>query len=403
MLIPGVDYLPASGKIIGDCEKAMMYQAVEDGWLTAGRFNERFEKAIATFHGGFHNHVMTTNSGSSANLLAISALTSPLLGDRAIKPGDEVITVACGFPTTVNPIIQIGAIPVFVDIDIDTLNAGVGQVLDAITPKTKAIVLAHTLGNPFPDEIATIAKDNGLFLVEDCCDALGATIRGQKVGTLGDIATFSFYPAHHITTGEGGAVMTRNKTLKRSIESIRDWGRGCWCPPGCDNTCGNRYGWKTPGMPENYDHKYIYTHLGYNLKMTDIQAACGLAQMDAVEMFIASRRRNAKIYRRLLNKYIPVCMDLEESSWFGMPILCPHGTRTDLARFLESKKIGSRNLFGGNLTKQPYFKDINYRIHGELKNTDRVAEDLLWVGTWPGLDEGCINYISISIKEFYGD
>lgn len=411
--VPGQSAVPVSGKVIGAKELQLMVDASLDGWLTTGRFNAMFEKRLAEFLGV--KYLITVNSGSSANLVAFSTLTSPKLGDRAIKQGDEVIGVAAGFPTTVNPILQFGAVPVFVDVDLATHNIDASKIEAAITPKTKAIMLAHSLGNPFNlDVVTALCKKHNLWLVEDCCDALGATYNGQLVGTFGDIATLSFYPAHHITMGEGGAVFTNNAELKLIAESFRDWGRDCYCPPGKDNTCDNRFCWtkKELGgdLPDGYDHKYTYSHLGYNLKITDMQAACALAQMDRVEEFIAKRRANfTYLKKRLVSVeqflHLPEVTPNSEPSWFGFPLVLKEGSgvkRTDLINFLEQNKIGTRLLFAGNLTKQPYMAGRNFRISGDLVNTDIVMTQTFWIGTFPGLDEPQLDYIVNKLEEFFG-
>jgi CDP-6-deoxy-D-xylo-4-hexulose-3-dehydrase len=411
--VPGESAVPVSGKVIGTKELQLMVEASLDGWLTTGRFNAMFEQRLAQFLGV--KHLITVNSGSSANLVAFSALTSAKLGDRAIKQGDEVIGVAAGFPTTVNPIIQFGAVPVFVDVDLATHNIDASRIEAAITPKTKAIMLAHSLGNPFNLETVTaICKKHKLWLVEDCCDALGATYNGQLVGTFGDIATLSFYPAHHITMGEGGAVFTNNAELKLIAESFRDWGRDCYCPPGKDNTCDKRFCWtkKELGgdLPDGYDHKYTYSHLGYNLKITDMQAACALAQMERLEEFIAKRRANFSYLRSRLASvehflHLPEATPNSEPSWFGFPLVLKESSgvkRTDLINFLEQNKIGTRLLFAGNLTKQPYMAGRNFRVSGELTNTDIVMSQTFWLGTFPGLDEPQLEYIADKLEEFFG-
>ncbi|MEK7344198.1 MAG: lipopolysaccharide biosynthesis protein RfbH [Pseudomonadota bacterium] len=411
--VPGESTVPVSGKVIGAKELQLMVDASLDGWLTTGRFNALFEQRLAKFLGV--KHLITVNSGSSANLVAFSTLTSPKLGDRAIQPGDEVIGVAAGFPTTVNPIIQFGAVPVFVDVDLATHNIDASKIEAAITPKTKAIMLAHSLGNPFNLEVVTtLCKKHQLWLVEDCCDALGATYNGQLVGTFGDIATLSFYPAHHITMGEGGAVFTNNAELKLIAESFRDWGRDCYCPPGKDNTCDKRFCWtkKELGgdLPDGYDHKYTYSHLGYNLKITDMQAACALAQMDRVDEFIAKRRANfAYLKHRLASLeqflHLPQATPNSEPSWFGFPLVLKETAgvkRTDLINFLEQNKIGTRLLFAGNLTKQPYMAGRNFRVSGELTNTDTVMNQTFWLGTFPGLDVPQLDYIADKLEEFFG-
>ena len=411
--IPGETPVPVSGKVIGGRELKMMVDASLDGWLTTGRFNAMFEQRLAQFLGV--KYLITVNSGSSANLVAFSALTSPKLGDRAIKQGDEVIGVAAGFPTTVNPILQFGAVPVFVDVELSTHNIDASKIEAALTPKTKAIMLAHSLGNPFNLDIVTaLCKKYNLWLVEDCSDALGATYNGQLVGTFGDIATLSFYPAHHITMGEGGAVFTNNAELKLIAESFRDWGRDCYCPPGKDNTCNKRFCWtkKELGgdLPDGYDHKYTYSHLGYNLKITDMQAACALAQMDRVEEFIAKRRANfAYLKNRLASLeqflHLPEATPNSEPSWFGFPLVLKETAgvkRTDLINFLEENKIGTRLLFAGNLTKQPYMVGRSFRISGELANTEIVMKHTFWLGVWPGLTTPQLDYIVDKLEEFFG-
>ena len=406
---PGLTVIPPSGKVVGAPEMKLMVEASLDAWLTTGRFNAAFETRLAQVLGV--KHVLTTNSGSSANLLAFSALTSPLLGERAIRPGDEVIGVAAGFPTTVNPILQCGAVPVLVDVHLPTYNIDVAQLEAAITPRTKAIMLAHTLGNPYNLDVVTrLARQHGLWLVEDCCDALGSTYHGQLVGTFGDIATLSFYPAHHITMGEGGAVFTNDDTLRRAAESLRDWGRDCWCAPGKDNTCGQRYCWKLGRLPEGYDHKYTYSHLGYNLKITDMQAACALAQLDRLDGFIAARRRNfARLHERLKGAeeflLLPEATPGSDPSWFGFPLVLKESagvSRTDLLNFLDGKKIGTRLLFAGNLTRQPYMQGRNFRVAGPLTNTDIVMNDTFWIGLYPGLSDDQLDYAADEIAGFVG-
>lgn len=386
-----------------------MVDAALDGWLTTGRFNAAFEHKLAAYLGV--SHLLTCNSGSSANLLALSALTSPLLGERALRPGDEVITAAAGFPTTVNPILQNGLVPVFIDSDIPTYNPTPESIVAAIGPRTRAIMLAHTLGNPLAiAEIRKIADQHDLWLVEDCCDALGSTYQDQKVGTFGDIGTLSFYPAHHITMGEGGAVFTSNGLLKRIIESIRDWGRDCWCNPGCDNTCGKRFDWQQGELPAGYDHKYVYSHAGYNLKITDMQAAIGLAQLGKLDSFIHKRRQNFTYLNdklRLLDEYLilPEATQHSSPSWFGFPLTLRETAgcdRVDLLRFLDQRKIGTRLMFAGNLTRQPYFLGRTYRISGELHHADAIMERTFWVGIWPGLNSEHLDFIAHSINEFFG-
>jgi CDP-6-deoxy-D-xylo-4-hexulose-3-dehydrase len=411
--VPGETPIPVSGKVIGAGELKMMVEASLDGWLTAGRFNAKFEERLAKFIGV--KHLITVNSGSSANLVAFSTLTSARLGERAIKPGDEVIGVAAGFPTTVNPILQFGAVPVFVDVDLATHNIDATKIEAAISSKTKAIMLAHSLGNPFNLDIVTaICKKHGLWLVEDCCDALGAKYDGKLVGTFGDIGTLSFYPAHHITMGEGGAVFTNSAELKLIAESFRDWGRDCYCPPGKDNTCDKRFCWTKEqlggDLPDGYDHKYTYSHLGYNLKITDMQAACALAQMDQVDEFIAKRRANftylkAKLASLTEFLHLPEATPKSEPSWFGFPLIVKDSAgvkRSDLINFLEENKIGTRLLFAGNLTKQPYMAGRNYRISGDLTNTDVVMNQTFWLGTFPALGHEQLDYIAEKLEEFFG-
>jgi CDP-6-deoxy-D-xylo-4-hexulose-3-dehydrase len=411
--LPGQSAVPVSGKVIGAQELKLMVDASLDGWLTTGRFNTEFERRLAGFLGV--KHLITVNSGSSANLVAFSTLTSSKLGDRAIKQGDEVIGVAAGFPTTVNPILQFGAIPVFVDVDLDTHNIDASKIEAAISPKTKAIMLAHSLGNPFNlDVVTALCKKYGLWLVEDCCDALGATYNGQLVGTFGDIATLSFYPAHHITMGEGGAVFTNNAQLKMIAESFRDWGRDCYCAPGQDNTCNKRFCWTKQQLggelPDGYDHKYTYSHLGYNLKITDMQAACALAQMDRLEEFIATRRSNFDYLKSQLADveeflHLPEATPGSEPSWFGFPLIVKDTAgiqRADLINFLEENKIATRLLFAGNLTKQPYMAGRNFRVSGDLTNTDVVMNQTFWLGTFPGLDRPRLDFIADKLKEFFG-
>ena len=407
--VPGVTAVPVSGKVMGAQELKFMVEASLDGWLTTGRFNAAFEERLARFLGV--KHAITVNSGSSANLVAFSTLTSPRLGERAIKAGDEVIGVAAGFPTTVNPILQFGAVPVFVDVDLATHNIDASLIEAAITPKTKAIMLAHSLGNPFNlDVVTALCRKHGLWLVEDCCDALGATYKGQMVGSFGDIATLSFYPAHHITMGEGGAVFTNNAELKLIAESFRDWGRDCYCAPGKDNTCNKRFCWKLGHLPEGYDHKYTYSHLGYNLKISDMQAACALAQMDRLDGFIAARRANfAYLSERLKScedfLHLPQATPHSEPSWFGFPMVLKEAAgvkRVDLLTYLDEHKIGTRLLFAGNLTRQPYMLGQNFRVSGELTNTDIVMNQTFWVGVFPGLEREHLDYIVGKIEEFFG-
>lgn len=407
--LPGASLVPPSGKVVGAQELKNMVEASLDGWLTTGRFNAEFEEKLAAFIGV--KHLITVNSGSSANLVAFSALTSPKLGVRAIQKGDEVIGVAAGFPTTVNPILQFGAVPVFVDVDPLTHNIDASKIEAAISPKTKAIMLAHSLGNPFNlDVVTALCKKYNLWLVEDCCDALGTTYRGQMVGTFGDIATLSFYPAHHITMGEGGAVFTNNDELKTIAESFRDWGRDCYCQPGKDNTCGKRFCQKLGKLPEGYDHKYTYSHLGYNLKITDMQAACGLAQLDKAPQFIQARKDNFAFLKARLKDceeflHLPEPTEHSDPSWFGFPITlkdnCPV-TRLDLLTYLDQNKVGTRLLFAGNLTCQPYMIDANYRISGDLKNTDNVMNNTFWIGVQPALTREMLEFAASKIETYLG-
>ncbi|MQA42313.1 lipopolysaccharide biosynthesis protein RfbH [Rugamonas aquatica] len=406
---PGVTVIPPAGKVVGAPEMELMVEASLDAWLTTGRFNDQFEARLAKMIGV--DFLITVNSGSSANLVAFNTLTSPKLGARAIQQGDEVIGVAAGFPTTVNPIIQFGAIPVFVDVELGTYNIDVTKLEAAISPKTKAIMLAHTLGNPYNlDVITAICKKHNLWLIEDCCDALGSTYHGRMVGTFGDIGTMSFYPAHHITMGEGGAVFTNNAELKMIAESFRDWGRDCYCAPGKDNTCGKRFCQCLGTLPMGYDHKYTYSHLGYNLKITDMQAACGLAQIDRAPGFIQARKDNfAYLTERLQSctefLILPEATEHSDPSWFGFPMtLKPEAnvSRVDLLTYLDQHKIGTRLLFAGNLTRQPYMVGRNYRVSGELTNTDRVMNDTFWIGVFPGLTREMLDYTVTKLEEFFG-
>lgn len=407
--LPGVSAVPPSGKLLDAAELRNMVEASLDGWLTTGRFNAEFEKRLAAFIG--IKHLITVNSGSSANLVAFSTLTSHRLGERAIKPGDEVIGVAAGFPTTVNPIVQFGAVPVFVDVDRLTHNIDASKIEAAISPKTKAIMLAHSLGNPFNlDVVTALCKKYDLWLVEDCCDALGTTYRGQMVGTFGDIATLSFYPAHHITMGEGGAVFTNSDELKSIAESFRDWGRDCFCPPGKDNTCGQRFCRKLGELPHGYDHKYTYSHLGYNLKISDMQAACGLAQLDKAVQFIQLRKDNFSFLKNRLKSceefvYLPEPTEHSDPSWFGFPMTlkenCPV-TRLELLTYLDQNKVGTRLLFAGNLTRQPYMAGAKYRISGDLKNTDNVMINTFWIGVQPSLTREMLEFAASKIEAYLG-
>jgi len=405
----GVTPVPPSGKVLGSKEAVLMVEASLDGWLTTGRFNSAFESRLGEFLGV--SNVLTTTSGSSANLLALTSLTSDKLGKRALRRGDEVITVAAGFPTTVNPIIQNGLVPVFVDVDIPTYNIDASLIEKAITKKTKAIMVAHTLGNPFDlRSVRQVADKYNLWLVEDCCDALGSKYDGRMVGGFGDIGTVSFYPAHHITMGEGGAVFTGSSELSSIIESFRDWGRDCYCAPGCDNTCGKRFAQKLGSLPFGYDHKYTYSHMGYNLKITDMQAACGLAQLDSLDSFIQQRKSNFKFLRDGLQSceeflLLPEATPYSDPSWFGFPITLKESagvSRVDLLKYLDEMKIGTRLLFAGNLIRQPYFNNIDYRVVGELTNTDRVMNQTFWIGVYPGLTDSHLSYVIEKIEEFFG-
>ena len=384
-----------------DC--AHLVDASLDMWLTAGRYADRFEDELAVKFG--RRFAKLTVSGSAANLLAFACLTSWKLGEKRIKPGDEVITVAAGFPTTVNPIVQHGCVPVFVDVDIDTHNVDVDLLEAAITPKTRAVMIAHSLGNPFDvARVAELCKRHGLYLVEDCCDAFGATVGGQGVGTFGDVATLSFYPAHHITMGEGGAVMMNSPLLAKIAESFRDWGRDCYCKPGQDNTCNKRFNWRLGDLPKGYDHKYIYSHVGYNLKVSDMQAAVGVSQLKKLDRFIDRRRENfagltERLVARGLDRYyhLPVPTPGTEPSWFGYLLTVRDGsgiTRNVVTRTLEERRVGTRMLFAGNLIKQPAFRDVEYRVHGGLENTDKIMNDSFWVGVWPGIDDARLDYMA---------
>ena len=406
---PDLHSVPPSGKLIDASEMKLMVEAALDGWLTTGRFNEQFEKKLAAFLGV--KKLITVNSGSSANLVAFQTLTSSSLGSRAIQKGDEVIAVAAGFPTTVNPIIQFGAVPVFVDIQLPTYNINPDLIEQAISPKTKAIMLAHTLGNPFNLHVVQeICKKYDLWLVEDCCDALGARYQDQLVGTFGDISTLSFYPAHHVTMGEGGAVFSNHEELMAIATSFRDWGRDCYCEPGKDNTCGKRFCWKLGDLPFGYDHKYTYSHLGYNLKITDMQAACGLAQLDKLDGFIRKRKANFQFLKDHLNGcendlILPLATDHSDPSWFGFPLTIRSESainRVDFLEFLDQHKIGTRLLFGGNLVKQPYMKNCNFRVSGDLGVTDQVMNQTFWVGLQPALGQDQLGFVAGRIKTFLG-
>jgi len=399
--------VPVSGKVYAAPEMVNLVDSALDFWLTTGRFNDAFEARLVQVTRS--RYALTVNSGSSANLLAVTALTSPSLGTAALKPGDEVITCATGFPTTVNPVLQNGLVPVFVDVSLPTYNVSVEAIEAAITPHTRAIVLAHTLGNPFDlGTICEIAERHDLRLIEDCCDALGARYNGQAVGNFGDIATLSFYPAHHITTGEGGAVFTKSSTFKRILESLRDWGRDCWCPPGHDNSCKQRFSWQLGGLPAGYDHKYIYSHLGYNLKMTDMQAAIGVKQLDRLDEFVAARNANfAYLYAGLkpFEEFLilPEATANSEPSWFGFPLTVRPGapfTRARLVVHLNDARIATRYLFGGNLIHQPYMRGRNFRVSGGTPNADLVMTSTFWVGVYPVLTTAHLDYMLEAFARF---
>ena len=401
---PGSTPVPVSGKVIAGDDVQTVVDSVLDGWFTTGRFADEFERALARFVGV--RAVSLVNSGSSANLLALSCLTSPKLGERRLKPGDEAITVAAGFPTTVNPIIQNGLVPVFVDVKVPTYQIDEAQLEAALSPRSRALVVAHTLGNTFNvDAVVEFARKHQLWLIEDCCDALGSTYRGRNVGTFGDLATLSFYPAHHITMGEGGAVLTNSPMLQTLVNSFRDWGRDCWCDPGKDNTCGKRFQWQLGELPCGYDHKYTYSHIGYNLKLTDMQAALGLSQLKKLPEFIEARRRNFRYLSEKL-KHLSGALILPEAtpdsdpSWFGFPIAVAEGgvfTRDALIQELEAQKIGTRLLFGGNLVRQPAYAETTFRSVGELRNTDFVMKQVFWIGVYPGLTVAMLDHLAQTI------
>jgi CDP-4-dehydro-6-deoxyglucose reductase, E1 len=404
--VPGQTPIPVSGKVFDAEELELLVNAALDFWLTTGRYADQFEREFARFIGV--RSASLVNSGSSANLVALSALTSPRLGARRLRPGDEVITVAAGFPTTVNPIIQCGLVPVFIDVQIPTYNVDVAQLEAALSARTRAIVLAHTLGNPFDLEAVTkFATRHGLWLIEDCCDAVGSTFNDRKTGTFGDLATASFYPAHHITMGEGGCVLTDKPLLKTLVESFRDWGRDCWCAPGKENTCGKRFDWQVGELPHGYDHKYIYSHVGYNLKATDMQAAVGVAQLKKLPAFIEARKRNFAYLKAGLKDVeehfvLPEATPNSDPSWFGLPLLVRETapfSRNTLIEFLNGRKIGTRQLFGGNLVRQPAYADLNYRVVGDLRTSDRVMNQAFWIGVYPGLTQAMLDYVLETINE----
>jgi CDP-4-dehydro-6-deoxyglucose reductase, E1 len=405
--VPGESSVPVSGKVFDATEIQYLVDSSLDFWLTTGRFAAQFEREFAQMWG--LKHALLVNSGSSADLLALTCLTSPALGERRLLPGDEVITVAAGFPTTVNPIIQNQLVPVFVDATLPTYGIDVTQLEPALSSRTKAIMLAHTLGNPFDlKTVSEFAKKHDLWLIEDCCDAVGATYDGKPVGTFGDLATVSFYPAHHITMGEGGCVMTDKPLLKKLVESFRDWGRDCWCEPGKDNSCKKRFDWQLGDLPYGYDHKYTYSHVGYNLKMTDMQAAVGIAQLAKLPGFIAARRRNFDLLKAGLQEFaeflmLPEAEPNSEPSWFGFPITVKQGapfTRNELVQFLDERKIGTRLLFGGNLLRQPAYKDIKHRVVGELTNSNLITDGTFWIGVYPGINQQMLDYILDSFSKF---
>lgn len=398
--VPGETPVQVAGRVFDAAEMESLVDSALDFWLTTGRFAEQFEREFAKFVGVRTSTLV--NSGSSANLLAVSALTSERLGERRLRPGDEVITVAAGFPTTVNPMIQAGLVPVFVDIQVPTYNLDPTQLEPARSDRTRAVMIAHTLGNPFDlDAVTSFTKKHNLWLIEDCCDAVGSTYNGQRVGTFGDLATTSFYPAHHITMGEGGAVLAEKPLLKTLVESFRDWGRDCWCAPGDANTCGKRFDWQLGELPHGYDHKYSYSHIGYNLKATDLQAAVGVAQLKKLPGFIDARKKNFAILKRELANLseifeLPEATPNSDPAWFGFPILLRPDvpfSRKDLINYLDAKKIGTRLLFGGNLTRQPAYRDIAYRKVGSLQNSDLVMNQLFWIGVYPGLTQPMLDYM----------
>ena len=407
--IAGETPVPVSGKVLDPNDFAALVDASLDGWLTAGRFHKDFERGLARYVGA--RSALFVNSGSSANLVALSGLTSPKLGKRALKPGDEVISVAAGFPTTVNPIIQNGLRPVLVDVELGTYDAIPEMLREAVSNKTRAVMMAHTLGNPFDlDTVRELCEKHGLWLIEDSCDALGSTYDGKKTGSFGDTATASFYPAHHITTGEGGAVFVKSPLVRKQVESFRDWGRDCYCETGHDDTCHKRFEWQLGDLPAGYDHKYIYSHIGYNLKATDMQAALGLSQLSKLDTFSDARKANFNyLFAKLKNAeglILPRATPKSDPSWFGFPItLDPKhpADRSKLLKFLDSRKIGTRLLFAGNLTKQPAYRNVDFKIVGDLTNTDIIMNRTFWVGTYPGLSQKMLDFVADSIIEFMGN
>jgi CDP-6-deoxy-D-xylo-4-hexulose-3-dehydrase len=403
--VPGESSIPYAGRVFDEREIRNLVDASLDFWLTTGRFAERFEREFAQWMEV--RHCLLVNSGSSANLVALAALTSPRLGERRLRPGDEVITVAAGFPTTLNPILQNGLVPVFVDVTLPTYNVDTSQLEAALSPRTRAMIFAHTLGNPFDvSAVSSFARKHDLWLVEDCCDAVGSTYFGRKTGTFGDLATVSFYPAHHMTMGEGGAVLTNTPLLHTIAESFRDWGRDCWCEPGCDNTCGKRFGWQLGELPCGYDHKFTYSHIGYNLKLTDMQAAVGVAQLEKLDGFVEARRRNFRALREGLAGLeefflLPEATNGAEPSWFGFPIAVRAGapfSRNQVTHYLETRKIATRLLFGGNLVRQPAYRDSQYRVVGSLSQTDIVMNQVFWIGVYPGIQGQILDYMLETMK-----
>ncbi len=408
--VPGETYVNYAGRVYDHEEMMSLVDSSLDFWLTAGRFTDEFQKAFARLFPV--KHCVLCNSGSSANLLAMSALTSPKLESKELKKGDEVITVATGFPTTVNAVVQNGLVPVFLDVELGTYNLDVSALEGAVSDRTRAVMVAHTLGNPFNlDEVIRVVRKHRLYLIEDCCDALGAMYGGRPVGTFGHLATFSFYPAHHITMGEGGAVTTNDSRLKTIVESFRDWGRDCWCDPGKENTCGKRFEWQLGDLPSGYDHKYIYSHIGYNLKATDMQAAVGVAQLRKLPSFIEKRKKNFAALYEGLKKYEDVLILPEKTpnsdpSWFGFLLTIRDGascTKNDLVEFLESHKVATRMLFSGNIVRQPAYRDIPYRAVGDLKNADKIMNDTFWIGVYPGIDEARIAYVLQQFDDFFSN
>lgn len=403
---PGVTPIPVSGKVLTPEDFEALVDSSLDGWLTAGRFTEKFQRSLARYVGA--RSAVFVNSGSSANLIALSALTSPKLGKRALSPGDEVLTVAMGFPTTINPILQNGLRPVVVDVELGTYDAITERLREAVGPRTRAIMMAHTLGNPFDlDTVQALCEQHGLWLIEDSCDALGSTYNGKRTGSFGDTATVSFYPAHHITTGEGGAVFVRSPLVRKQVESFRDWGRDCYCETGHDNTCLKRFGWTLGDLPEGYDHKYIYSHIGYNLKATDMQAALGLSQLSKIDLFVELRKKNFTHLTRRLSSIdgliLPRATEKSDPSWFGYPITLDPSldvNREELLRFLDSRHIGTRLMFAGNIMRQPAYRHVDFRVVGDLTNTDIVMRRTFWVGVYPGLTEPMLDFVADSIIEF---